>query len=218
MKNPNLFFFLFCISSAIGFKILSNETNSECSNPNNGIGPYYPPNPMGLPFYGAKPIINPELANSNLTYNPSNGKKALGEIVKLGGRITNMNHFPLSKASVELWNTNSYGSYVVENSPRGIDKGFIGYGKVKTNENGEFEFITIKPIAYTRYGFLINRPPHFHFLVTHSKIKPLGLEVDIIENPDLINPCENKIYLEDTGSTEIKYHGIFNIKVKEIES
>lgn len=49
-------------------------------------------------------------------------------------------------------------------------------------------------------------------------IKPLGLEVDIIENPDLINPCENKVFLQDTSSTEIKFHGIFNIKVKEIES
>jgi protocatechuate 3,4-dioxygenase beta subunit len=173
---------------------------------------------MGLPFYGATPILNPEIANSNLTYNPSNDKKATGEIVKLNGRITNRNLSPLSNASIELWNTNTYGSYVVEDSPKGIDKGFVGYGKVQTNENGEFEFITIKPIAYTRYGFLINRPPHFHFLVTHPKIKPLGLEVDIVESPNLIQPCENKVYLEATGNTEIKFHGVINIKVKEFES
>ena len=107
---------------------------------------------------------------------------------------------------------------MVEDSPKGIDKGFVGYGKVQTNENGECEFITIKPIAYTRYGFLINRPPHFHFLVTHPKIKPLGLEVDIIDSPNLIQPCENKVYLKDTGNTEIKFHGVINIKVKEFES
>lgn len=207
--------FVILILLNFGGTNLIASPNKECRNKNNGLGPYYPPDPLGLPFYGAEALSNPSLGNFNLTVNPLNGKKAKGDYVRLTGKISIMGGNPLKAALVELWNTNIYGSYVVEKSPKGSDPGFFGYGKVLTNEKGDFEFLTIVPIAYTRYGFLIARPPHFHFRITHPTIDELGLEVDLSAQELDPNLCENKVFLNFISTENIPYQGKINIFVTE---
>jgi hypothetical protein len=51
------------------------------------VGPFYPPQPMGLPFFGAKPL-NPLPEGNDLTIGPS-GKPSEGEKISLSGRVVN---------------------------------------------------------------------------------------------------------------------------------
>ena len=51
------------------------------------VGPFYPPQPMGLPFFGAKPL-NPLPEGNDLTIGPS-GKRSEGEKISLSGRVMN---------------------------------------------------------------------------------------------------------------------------------
>ena len=193
--------------------IMIVTTRELYPNKNDGLGPYYPPDPMGLPFYEAEPLKNAHLGNDDLTINPVNGLKAKGEEVLLLGSFSTKG-IPLENALVELWSTNIFGSYVVEKNPKGTDEGFFGYGKVHSNLSGKFEFLSIIPKAYTRYGFLIKRPPHFHLKITHPKMKPLAIELEVSEAPVEPDSSKNKVNLIKVPNGKI-YNGNFTIITRE---
>ena len=75
------------------------------------------------------------------------------------------------------------------------DKNFQGFGKTKSDLNGNFEFRTILPVAY--YG----RPPHIHLLVRDEfsikLITQLYFENQPLNESDFLfkkmNPEEKKI-------------------------
>ncbi len=200
----------------IGGMTMIVTTKELCPNKNDGLGPYYPPKPMGLPFYKAEPLMNSHLGNNDLTINPVNGLKAKGKEVLLLGNILSTKGIPLENALVELWSTNIFGSYVVEKNPKGKDEGFFGYGKVHSNVNGKFEFLSIVPKAYNRYGFLIKRPPHFHLKITHPKMKPLAIELKVSEAPVEPDSSENKVNLKIPSKGKI-YTGNFAIITREVQ-
>lgn len=51
------------------------------------VGPFYPPQPMGLPFFGAK-ALNPLPEGNDLTIGPG-GRQSEGEKINLSGRVMN---------------------------------------------------------------------------------------------------------------------------------
>ena len=54
---------------------------------------------------------------------------------------------PVHDAAVEIWQANAHGKYAhpedTQNKP--LEAGFKGYGRVLTDENGGFDFTTVKP-------------------------------------------------------------------------
>jgi protocatechuate 3,4-dioxygenase beta subunit len=204
-KLLNIFFPLI-LFSVMGCS-LSNKTLTK----NDGTGPYYPTNPSGLPFYGSVPISNPEIATNDLTIHPLTGLSAQGEKTLITGTVLGLDSIPISGVQVELWNTNVFGSYPTEKKPKCIDPNFFGYGRTKTDDEGKFQFTTIRPLAYTRYGFLIRRPAHFHLKFSRDKFIGIGVEAVIISDTNQYIVGKNKILLRTSQIKEYQWEGELRI-------
>jgi len=138
------------------------------------VGPFYPPQPIGLPFFGAK-ALSPLPEGNDLTVGPG-GKQSEGEKISLSGRVMNTAGQVLPGIRVEIWQVDARGHYVVEKAAD-KDPGFAGYGAVSTDAAGRYAFTTIRPEGYARYGGLIKRAAHIHFRVSGAGLTPFATEV-----------------------------------------
>jgi protocatechuate 3,4-dioxygenase beta subunit len=109
-------------------------------------GPFYPDH---LPLDTDNDLV---IVNDSLT-------PAVGDITWLNGRILDARGEPIRGATVEIWQVDHQGIYFHSRSGPAAkrDKNFQGYGRFLTASSGEYQFRTIKPIAYT------GRAPHIHF-------------------------------------------------------
>jgi protocatechuate 3,4-dioxygenase, beta subunit len=90
----------------------------------------------------------------------------LGERIVVTGRVLEEDGRPVRNALVEIWQTNAGGRYrhAVDQHPTPLDPNFTGGGRTLTDDDGRYEFVTIKPGAYP-WGNHPNawRPAHIHF-------------------------------------------------------
>ncbi|HLJ89813.1 MAG TPA: protocatechuate 3,4-dioxygenase subunit beta [Candidatus Angelobacter sp.] len=89
-----------------------------------------------------------------------------GERIIVNGRILDDGGLPVRHTLVEIWQTNAAGRYLhtKDNHPAPLDPNFTGAGRVLTDENGEYRFVTIRPGAYPwRNHNNAWRPAHIHF-------------------------------------------------------
>jgi len=70
-----------------------------------------------------------------------------GERVKIVGCVLDGDGQPVPDGIVEIWQANSHGKYAhpEDTQEKPFEKGFTGYGRVPTDEEGRFSFTTIKP-------------------------------------------------------------------------
>jgi len=90
----------------------------------------------------------------------------LGERIIVSGRVLDEDARPVANTLVEIWQANAGGRYrhVNDNHPAPLDPNFTGAGRVLTDENGVYRFVTIKPGAYPwRNHDNAWRPAHIHF-------------------------------------------------------
>jgi len=90
----------------------------------------------------------------------------LGERIIVSGRVLDEDARPVPHTLVEIWQANAAGRYrhVNDNHPAPLDPNFTGAGRVLTDENGVYRFVTIKPGAYPwRNHDNAWRPAHIHF-------------------------------------------------------
>jgi protocatechuate 3,4-dioxygenase beta subunit len=94
--------------------------------------------------------------------------EALGERIIVSGRVLDEDRRPVRGALVEVWQANAAGRYhhVVDDHPAPLDPNFSGGGRVLTDDEGSYRFVTIKPGPYP-WGNHENawRPAHIHFSV-----------------------------------------------------
>jgi protocatechuate 3,4-dioxygenase, alpha subunit len=83
-----------------------------------------------------------KLAVSNLA-----GPEVEGERVAIQGRVLDGDGSPVSDAIIEIWQANALGKYEhpEDTRPSPLQRGFLGFGRVMTNDKGTFCFTTIKP-------------------------------------------------------------------------
>lgn len=91
---------------------------------------------------------------------------ALGERIIVRGRVLDENGRAVPASLVELWQANAAGRYDhsgdTHDAP--LDPHFHGAGRVFTDADGWYEFLTVKPGAYPwRNHFNGWRPNHIHF-------------------------------------------------------
>jgi protocatechuate 3,4-dioxygenase beta subunit len=89
-----------------------------------------------------------------------------GERIIVTGRVLEEDGRPVRNALVEIWQTNAGGRYrhEVDQHPAPLDPNFTGAGRTLTDEDGHYEFVTIKPGAYPwRNHPNAWRPAHIHF-------------------------------------------------------
>jgi protocatechuate 3,4-dioxygenase beta subunit len=89
-----------------------------------------------------------------------------GERIIVSGRVLDENDRPLRGSLIEIWQCNAAGRYrhEVDQHSAPIDPNFTGGGRAVTDEQGRYQFTTIKPGAYP-WGNHHNawRPAHIHF-------------------------------------------------------
>jgi protocatechuate 3,4-dioxygenase beta subunit len=92
----------------------------------------------------------------------------LGERIVVSGRVLDENGRPVRHQLVEVWQANAAGRYPhkadLHDAP--LDPNFSGAGRMMTDSEGRYRFVTIKPGAYP-WGNHYNawRPAHIHFSV-----------------------------------------------------
>jgi protocatechuate 3,4-dioxygenase beta subunit len=90
----------------------------------------------------------------------------LGERIVVSGRVLDGDGRPIRNTLVEIWQANAAGRYLHKGDqhPAPLDPNFSGAGRCVTDDDGRYEFITIKPGAYP-WGNHHNawRPQHIHF-------------------------------------------------------
>ncbi len=115
------------------------------------------------PFY---PVRLPADQDADLTVIAGHQARALGTIVYLSGRVTNLRGEPVANAELEIWQANAVGRYAhaADDNPQPVDPNFDGYARVRADTEGRYRIKTIKPGAYPVTpvpGWM--RPPHIHF-------------------------------------------------------
>jgi protocatechuate 3,4-dioxygenase, beta subunit len=88
-----------------------------------------------------------------------NGKPyGKGAPLELVGTVRTIDGRTLTNVEVQIWQTDETGKYrhSRDDGEGPAQRGFQGYGKTKTDANGLYRFLTIKPVIYG------GRPPHIH--------------------------------------------------------
>lgn len=105
--------------------------------------------------------------DSNLIVNYTQGKeRAVGERIRVHGRVMDENGRAVPNTLVEVWQANAGGRYrhVKDTYFAPLDPHFGGCGRTITDENGHYEFMTIRPGAYPWPNRANDwRPMHIHF-------------------------------------------------------
>lgn len=108
------------------------------------------------PFYPQKLPID---SDADLTFVDGQDGRATGQTTVLSGRVLDRSGAPISRARVEIWQCDAFGSYHHPRDGGGVDPHFQGFGQTITDTDGNYRFKTIKPVAYP------GRAPHIHMKV-----------------------------------------------------
>jgi protocatechuate 3,4-dioxygenase beta subunit len=90
----------------------------------------------------------------------------LGERITVSGRLLDADGRPIRDSLIEIWQANGAGRYRHrwDTWPAPLDPNFTGGGRAVTDDDGRYEFVTIKPGPYPwRNHHNAWRPAHIHF-------------------------------------------------------
>ncbi len=110
---------------------------------------------------------NLEAEDADLTTNSGTGEEAIGQRSIITGRVLDEGGEPVPNTLIELWQANACGRYMhwrEDLFPAPLDPNFLGVGQCRSDAEGVYRFITIKPGPYP-WGNHPNawRPAHIHF-------------------------------------------------------
>jgi protocatechuate 3,4-dioxygenase beta subunit len=141
------------------------DTAAETRVPQNALRDI----PEGLldsftPCYPTPPGL--KRGENDLTRIAPGRPQAEGEQAIVRGHVTDQNGTPLPGVLLEIWNANPHGRYTHIDDPAEapLDPLFYGFGRVLTDDDGNYELSTIRPGAYlARADIGRYRPAHVHF-------------------------------------------------------
>jgi catechol 1,2-dioxygenase len=100
-----------------------------------------------------------------------------GERLVVAGTVVARNGRPLANSIVDVWQCNADGRYDNDDPKHPPKKDqFVLRGKVKTNDKGEYEFTTIRPVPYG-IGEGQYRPAHIHMKASLDGYTPLTTQL-----------------------------------------
>jgi protocatechuate 3,4-dioxygenase, beta subunit len=89
----------------------------------------------------------------------------LGQRIIVTGVVLDENARPVPNTVIEIWQANAAGRYIHarDNWPAPLDPNFTGVGRVVSDDQGRYRYITVRPGAYP-WGNHHNawRPSHIH--------------------------------------------------------
>ena len=117
-----------------------------------------------------RPGPGPALADhweliGDLTRTPAGGE-AIGERIIVAGRVLDEVGRGVPGALIEIWQANAAGRYrtEVDRHDAPLDPNFTGVGRLRTDDDGHYRLLTIRPAAYPWKNHPNAwRPAHIHF-------------------------------------------------------
>ncbi|TMQ06215.1 MAG: protocatechuate 3,4-dioxygenase subunit beta [Deltaproteobacteria bacterium] len=128
--------------------------------------PRQPLVPVAPTIEHAGPVFSPAQYPAEADLSRVDGRDAMGQRIIVAGRVTDEADRPIAGAMIELWQANAAGRYHHErdNHDAPLDPHFRGAGRVFTDGDGSYRFVSIKPGAYPwRNHPNAWRPNHIHF-------------------------------------------------------
>jgi len=108
--------------------------------------------------------VTPE--DADLTRNAGTGGEAIGQRIIVAGRVVDAQGKPVPHTLIEIWQANAAGRYIHKRDqwPGPLDPNFLGIGRCRTDADGAYRFLTIRPGAYPWKNHANAwRPAHIHF-------------------------------------------------------
>lgn len=169
MKQVNRRKLLKGSATIAGLLLLSRNTAASVLTPAASEGPFYPTPSMRLPD-----------TDNDLVKIAGMVKEAGGEIIVLKGKLISAQGQPLAGHRIEIWQCDINGRYHHPRDRRNIahDKGFQGFGHDITDQDGNYNFRTIKPAKYP------GRAPHIHVKVINGEQELLTTQFYIAGHAD----------------------------------
>jgi len=131
--------------------------------------------------------------DNNLILNWTKGAApAIGERVLMHGRVLDELGRPVPHTLVEIWQANAGGRYrhVKDGYLAPLDPNFGGCGRTITDENGSYQFLTIRPGAYPWPNRANDwRPMHIHISVFGHSFGQRLITQMYFEGDPLIERC-----------------------------
>lgn len=97
--------------------------------PSQTVGPFLH---IALPFVGSGELVSPDDPDA----------------IRIRGRVYDGEGVPVNDAMVEIWQANRGGRYAHPEDRREeipLEDGFDGFGRSATDDEGGYEFVTVKP-------------------------------------------------------------------------
>lgn len=129
--------------------------------------------------------IDPPEKSNNLRRKEGAGIVANGIYTEIKGVVLDQLCVPVTNAVVQLWQTDKAGNYEQYYAPKSewdivdenYDENFAYSGVARTNNRGEFYFLTIFPGSYAE------RAPHLNLRVIHEDFPELNTQVFFAKHP-----------------------------------
>jgi protocatechuate 3,4-dioxygenase alpha subunit len=136
------------------------------------------------------------------------GEGVTGERVVIEGRVFDGTGQPVTDGLVEIWQANAHGKYAHPDDTRDLplQPGFMGFGRMPTDEDGAFRFTTIKPGRVPGPDSSLQAPHIVVSFFTRGLLKRLATRVYFPdESSNAGDPVLNQIP-EERRSTLIARH------------
>lgn len=121
------------------------------------VGPFFPPH-----FFGE--------GDHDLTYIDDPAKRARGQKIYIGGVVYEANRVPRWNTIMEIWQADAGGRFAHPHDPGSgqADPNFMGWGRRWSEDDGWYDFITVKPGAYRDPLTGKPRAPHLNLTIVGS--------------------------------------------------
>ena len=154
--------------------VVVNDRESETRTP--ALALHRLPEEARDPFFPIPPVPSMRPGENDLTRLAPGRPQADGQPIAITGRILDEDLQPVRRALVEIWNANTHGRYShlidAGRSDAPLDPNFYGFGRLVTDDEGQYAVRTIKPGAYiARPDIGWWRPPHVHFSIVGSGVR-----------------------------------------------
>ncbi len=144
--------------------------------------------------------------DNNLILNFSRGAApAIGERIRMHGRVLDENGRPVPHTLIEIWQANAGGRYrhVKDSYFAPLDPNFGGCGRTLTDAEGRYEFLTIRPGAYPWPNRGNDwRPMHIHVSVFGSGFGQRLITQMYFEGDPLIARCPIVATIKDRAQID----------------
>ena len=125
-----------------------------------------------------------------------------GERITIRGKVLDGDREPVPDAVLEIWQADSAGRYPGEFSPpNSASPRFLGFGRIETDDHGEFKFTTIKPGRVPAPEGSLQAPHIVVTLFSRGLLKPLRTRVYFPDEPGNVDDAVLRLVPPDRRST-----------------